>query len=108
MFYLLLIALSEHITFALAYITSAAALVLLIGMYLAGALRSAWRGVVAGAAMSLVYGLLYMLVLSENYSLLLGSIILFAALAAVMLATRRVDWYRLRPEEPTQTEEWHP
>ncbi|WP_129782087.1 cell envelope integrity protein CreD [Peristeroidobacter soli] len=105
MFYLLLIALSEHISFALAYVTAAAALVLLIGLYLAGALRSAWRGVVAGAAMSLVYGLLYMLVLSEDYSLLLGSIILFAALAAVMLATRRVDWYRLRPEEPSQTEE---
>ena len=33
-----------------------------------------------------------------------GSIILFAALAAVMLATRRVDWYRLKPEEPTRTE----
>jgi inner membrane protein len=105
MFYLLLIALSEHIAFALAYITAAAALVSLIGFYLAGALRSAWRGVIAGAAMSLVYGLLYMLVLSENYSLLLGSIILFAALAAVMLATRRVDWYRLRSEERTRTEE---
>ncbi|WP_129648345.1 cell envelope integrity protein CreD [Peristeroidobacter agariperforans] len=105
MFYLLLIALSEHIAFALAYVTSATALVLLIGLYLAGALRSAWGGVIAGGAMSLVYGLLYMLVLSENYSLLLGSIILFAALAAVMLATRRVDWYRLRPEEPSRTEE---
>ncbi|GFE86599.1 cell envelope integrity protein CreD [Steroidobacter agaridevorans] len=105
MFYLLLIALSEHIAFAIAYVTAAAALVLLIGLYLAGALRSAWRGAIAGGAMSLVYGLLYVLVLSENYSLLLGSIILFAALAAVMLATRRVDWYRLRPEEPSQTEE---
>ena len=107
MFYLLLIALSEHIAFALAYITAATALVLLIGMYLAGALRNVWRGVIAGAAMSLVYGLLYMLVLSENYSLLLGSIILFAALAAVMLATRRVDWYGLRPEAASQTEESH-
>jgi inner membrane protein len=105
MFYLLLIALSEHIAFALAYVIAAAALVGLIGTYLAGALRSTWRGVIAGSVMSLVYGLLYMLVLSENYSLLLGSIILFAALAAVMLATRRVDWYRLRPEEPSRTEE---
>lgn len=105
MFYLLLIALSEHVAFAIAYVTAAAALVLLIGLYLAGALRSAWRGTVAGGAMTLVYGLLYMLVLSEDYSLLLGSIILFAALAAVMLATRRVDWYRLRSEEPSQTEE---
>ena len=46
--------------------------------------------------MGAVYGLLYMLVLSEDYSLLLGAIILFVALAAVMLATRRFDWYQTR------------
>ena len=106
MFYLLLIALSEHIAFAIAYVVAAAALVLLIGSYLAGALYSAQRGVIAGGAMSLVYGLLYMLVLSEDYSLLLGSIILFVALAAVMLATRRIDWYQLKPAEPSDAEEW--
>jgi inner membrane protein len=105
MFYLLLIALSEHIAFAIAYVVAATALVLLIGLYLAGALHSAQRGVIAGAAMSLVYGLLYMLVLSEDYSLLLGSIILFVALAAVMLATRSIDWYRLKPMPPQDAEE---
>jgi inner membrane protein len=96
MFYLLMIALSEHIEFVVAYVVAAAALVLLIGLYIAGALRSSRRGLVAGGAMSLVYGLLYMLVLSEDYSLLLGAIILFVALAAVMLATRRFDWYQTR------------
>ncbi|HEY0942188.1 MAG TPA: cell envelope integrity protein CreD [Steroidobacter sp.] len=105
MFYLLLIALSEHIAFALAYVVAATALVLLIGLYLAGALRSAQRGMVAGAAMGLVYGLLYMLLLSEDYSLLLGSIILFVALAAVMLTTRKIDWYQLKPAT-SDTEEW--
>jgi inner membrane protein len=34
-------------------------------------------------------------VLSEDYALLLGAIVLFVALAAVMLVTRRIDWYRL-------------
>ncbi|HEY5809314.1 MAG TPA: inner membrane CreD family protein, partial [Povalibacter sp.] len=92
-FYLLLIALSEHIAFALAYLIAAVALVLLIGTYLSGVLNSRRRGLAAGAAMTLVYGLLYVLVLSEDYALLLGAIILFAALAAVMLATRRVNWY---------------
>ena len=96
MFYLLLIALSEHIAFVAAYVIAAASLVLLIGLYIAGALRSSQRGLVAGGAMSLIYGLLYMLVLSEDYSLLLGAIILFVALAAVMLATRRFDWYQTR------------
>lgn len=105
MFYLLLIALSEHIAFVVAYVVAATALVLLIGLYIAGALRSSRRGLVAGGAMALVYGLLYMLVLSEDYSLLLGAIILFVALAAVMLATRRIDWYQLKPAAPSQTEE---
>jgi inner membrane protein len=95
LFYLLLIALSEHISFAVAYVTAAAALVLLIGVYIAGALRSSRRGSVAGIAMSGVYALLYALVLSEDYALLLGAIVLFVALAAVMLVTRRIDWYRL-------------
>jgi inner membrane protein len=43
--------------------------------------------------MSLVYGLLYMLVLSESYALLMGAIALFVVLAVVMLATRNVKWY---------------
>jgi inner membrane protein len=45
--------------------------------------------------MSGVYALLYALVLSEDYALLLGAIVLFVALAAVMLVTRRIDWYRI-------------
>ena len=44
----------------------------------------------------LVYGLLYALILSEDYALLLGAITLFAALAAVMIVTRKIDWYGWR------------
>jgi len=104
LFYLLLIALSEHISFIAAYVTAAVALALLIGVYIAGALRSSMRGTVAGVAMSGVYALLYALVLSEDYALLLGAIVLFVALAAVMLVTRRVDWYRLNASPSTSTD----
>jgi inner membrane protein len=100
-FYLLLIALSEHISFAAAYLTAAVALVVLIGVYIAGALRSSIRGGVAGIAMSGVYALLYALILSEDYALLLGAIVLFVALAAVMFVTRRIDWYRIGAAPPT-------
>jgi inner membrane protein len=92
-FYLLLIALSEHIAFTIAYAVAAAALAALIGVYIAGVLRSRARGAGVGVAMSAVYALLYALVLSEDYALLLGALVLFAALAAVMLVTRKVDWY---------------
>ncbi len=92
-FYLLLIALTEHLAFWLAYWLGATALVTLLGVYIAGALGSRRRGLIIATLMTLVYGLLYLLVLSESYSLLMGAIALFAALAAVMLATRHVRWY---------------
>jgi inner membrane protein len=102
MFYILLIALSEHVQFAIAYVSAAVALVLLMGAYISGALRSSRRGLAVAGAMSVVYGLLYALILSEDYALLMGAITLFAALAAVMMATRRIDWYRLGSNIPSQ------
>jgi len=95
MFYVLLIALSEHLRFVIAYGIAALALVSLMGAYISGALASSLRGMVVAAAMSVVYGLLYALILSEDYALLMGAVTLFAPLATVMLATRKIDWYRL-------------
>ena len=48
-----------------------------------------------------IYALLYLLVISEDYSLLAGSIALFALLATAMVLTRRLDWYQAtaRPQE---------
>jgi inner membrane protein len=100
-FYLLLLALAEHIGFAKAYIVAALALCSLLGVYIAGAFRSAKAGSGSGVAFAAVYGLLYLLVTSEDYSLLAGALGLFAILATVMVVTRKLDWYTAgtRPEE---------
>jgi inner membrane protein len=98
-FYLLLLALSEHLAFLWAYVIAAVALCTLMGLYLAGALHSYRGGVIASGLFAATYGLLYLLVTSENYALLTGSIALFALLATVMLLTRRLDWYQ-DVEEP--------
>jgi inner membrane protein len=92
-FYLLLLALSEHLGFLAAYVIAAIALCVLMGTYLAGALRGARSGVTAAGILAGTYALLYLLVTSESYALLAGSIALFALLATVMLLTRRLDWY---------------
>jgi inner membrane protein len=42
--------------------------------------------------------MLYAIMMSEDNALLMGSLLLFAALAAVMLVTRRIDWYRMGRE----------
>ena len=95
MFFLLLIALSEHVDFVLAYGISSAACVALIGAYLAGALGSRLRGAAFGAGIAALYGVLYGVLLSEDNALLMGTLLLFLALGATMLSTRRLDWYRV-------------
>jgi inner membrane protein len=92
-FYLLLLALAEHIGFPKAYATAAVALCALLGVYIAGAFRSSKAGSGSALAFGTVYALLYLLVTSEDYSLLAGSIGLFVILATVMAITRRIDWY---------------
>ena len=91
-FYLLLIALAEHLPFWLSYWIGAIALVGLLGFYISGAMNSARLGAVIAIVMGLVYGLLFMLVLSESYALLIGAIALFSILATVMGATRKLRW----------------
>jgi inner membrane protein len=95
MFFLLLTALSEHVDFAVAYATATLACVGLIAAYLVRVLRSVRAGLVAGAALAALYAMLYALLQAQDYSLLGGSLLLFALLAAIMLATRGVDWYLL-------------
>ena len=94
-FFLLLVSLSEHIQFVYAYLAASAACVLLISYYLAHVLGGWRRGAAFGLKLALLYGVLYGLLLSEDNALMLGSMLLFAALAAIMILTRRIDWYQL-------------
>jgi inner membrane protein len=94
-FYLLLLALSEHLLFGLAYLIATIAQAGLVGVYMGSGLKDGWIGLIVGSSLSAVFGLLYLLILSEQYSLLLGAVFVFAVLAALMLATRRTDWYAL-------------
>lgn len=94
-FFLLLLALSEHIGFGWAYLLAAAVCSALIGAYMVPVLGCARRGWLFGALVAGLYGLLYGLLQSEDYALLMGSLVLFALLAGVMLATRRLDWSRV-------------
>ncbi len=100
LFFLLLVALSEHIAFLAAYLVASAACIALIGFYLSSVLRDWRRGFGFGAALTLLYSALYGLLISENNALVLGSLLLFAVLAAIMVVTRKVDWYQAGRTEP--------
>lgn len=100
LFYLLLLSLSEHLSFALAYGIAASACVLLIGFYVSHVLHSALRGGLFGLLLAALYGVLFALLSAEDYALLMGSILVFGVLTGVMVLTRKLDWYGVGKTSP--------
>jgi len=102
-FFLLLIALSEKIGFAAAYAGAALGSVALLAAYFSAVLRSARRALMLAGFVALLYAALYGLLASESNSLMLGALLVFGMLAALMLATRHTDWWTLGRSEADAT-----
>ena len=66
--------------------------------YLSGVLKSWLRAAGFATLLTALYGVLYLLLKSENNALLMDSLLLFGILAAIMWVTRKVDWYALGTE----------
>ena len=92
LFFVLLLAFAEVIGFTPAYVLASAAIAGLNTAYSAAVLGSWRRAAFIGALLVGLYAVLYILLSLEAYSLLIGSLLLFAALAGVMYATCRIDW----------------
>ena len=94
-FFLLLVSLSEHVDFGWAYLVASVACIGLLGFYLSYVLRSRARGIGFATMLATLYAALYGLLVSEDNALVLGAGLLFLILAAIMVVTRKVDWYQL-------------
>ncbi|MDX2429102.1 MAG: cell envelope integrity protein CreD [Xanthomonadales bacterium] len=92
LFYLVLLALSEYISFTGSFVLAAGLLLLIITPYTGVVLGGRNRGVLVGAMMGITYCLLYVLVSAQHLALLLGSLALLVAVAGLMFLTRNVDW----------------
>lgn len=102
-FYLLLISLSEHMVFAYAYSIATSANVITLGVYISSVLKSWQRGLGFTAMISLLYTMLYAILVSEDNALLMGSILFFSILSLVMFVTRKIDWYEVTDKISNQT-----
>jgi inner membrane protein len=92
LFYTLLLALSEHISFEFSYLTGALATVASITYYSMGFLKNNKRSLSLGGLLLSLYGYLYVLLNLEDYALLMGAIGLFVVLTLVMILTRKINW----------------
>lgn len=95
LFYLLQLALSEHVGFRIAYAVASTLTVSMIGLYARAFLRDLGRAGLVSAATGTVLAFFFVLLINEDTALLLGSIGLFVVLGAVMHFTRKVDWSQL-------------
>ncbi len=92
LFFVLLLAFAEVIGFTFAYMLASAGIISLLAFYSAAVLKSWKRARFLAAMLIGLYALLYVLLNLEAYSLLIGSVLMFFALAGVMYMTRGVDW----------------
>jgi inner membrane protein len=95
LFYVLLLSLSEHIAFDIAYLVSALAITLIITGYSRGIIKNTHFTMTVGGILVILYAYLYIVLQLEDYALLMGSIGLFLVLSTIMYITRKIDWYEL-------------
>jgi inner membrane protein len=91
LFYLLLLALTEHIPFNLAYACAMAGTVGLITAYGMAFLSTRKRALGLGAMLAGLYAYLFTLLQMEDFALLMGALGLFLILGAVMFMTRKLN-----------------
>ncbi len=96
LFYLLLISISEHIGFALAYAGASGATILTIVLYVLGVTHAKKGAAIVLLQLSVLYGFLYVLLKQVDYALVVGSVGLWIVLAFIMYVTRHIDWFNIQ------------
>ena len=91
-FYVMLLALAEHVGYGLAYLVAAGAATVLNAVYVGTSLKSRSAGAVMGAVLATIFAVLFALMREQDYALMIGSVIAFLALAVTMFVTQKIDW----------------
>ena len=102
LFYVLLLSISEHLNFDLAYILSAVAITTIITGYAKAILRNNRFTLTVLGTLIILYSYLYIVLQLEDYALIMGSIGLLVVLTTVMYITRKIDWYSLDKDQIRQ------
>ena len=92
LFYTLLIAISEHLGFNLAYLISAIMTIILLTLYMRGILKIRKTAFTIGGLLALLYLYIFVLIQMETYALLAGSLGLFIILAVIMYYSQKINW----------------
>lgn len=92
MFYTLLISITEHSSFTIAYIIASSAVIIMLLLYSFSVLKEKKFPLFISISLLILYSFIFVIIQLENYALLVGSIGLFFILGAVMYFSRKIDW----------------
>ncbi|MFC2123853.1 cell envelope integrity protein CreD [Bacteroidota bacterium] len=95
LFYVLLVSISEHSNFNLAYAASTLGIVTMIALYSLSIFKVKKQTLILVSTLLGIYGFLFVTLQLTDYALLMGSIGLTVILAATMYFTRHINWYKL-------------
>ena len=98
-FYTLLLSISEHIKYNLAFIISALLTLLLIAGYVKAILKSNKLTLLISGILTILYTFIFVIIQLQDYALLIGSIGIFIILGLIMYFSRKIDWYNLNLSE---------
>ena len=96
-YYTLLLSFSEHVGYNLAYIISSLATVALISAYSTTFFHHKKLVFLFSGLLLVFYLFIYVIILQQDFSLLLGSIGLFLIIGTLMYFSRKVRWYTDSP-----------
>lgn len=94
LFYLLILSISEHLAFFTSYAIATIAVCLTVFLYASAIFKGKKWGAFIAMVQFISYLTLYGILQSEDYALLMGSVLMFAVLAIIMFVTRKIDWYK--------------
>lgn len=99
LFYVVLIAVMEHSGFLFAYCLATAIIVAMLSWFTGTLYRNRRVSQIAAILLLLVYSIFYLILQSQDYALLSGTIICTIALIAAMIASTKINWYEAVSEE---------
>lgn len=98
-FYTLLLSISEHLKYNIAFIISALSTLLLVSGYVRAILKSGKLTMLISGILAVLYAFIFVIIQLQDYALLIGSIGIFIILGLVMYFSRKIDWYDLNLNE---------
>jgi inner membrane protein len=94
-FYTLLIALSEHISFSLSYFIASISIISMVTFYAKSMFNKTSLTRMIFLMLTALYVYIYTIIQMEDYALLMGSVGLLVVLGSIMYLSRKIDWYAI-------------